>query len=148
MQESFPAGKCHLSLILVLTGEGRVVKGKESMCLCSSLCQPARKCSRFFFILVLAQDTQSTTIWMPRNWRKKAISLKGRHTAIFSLLYIKGRVVILQNAWSQLWRQSSYILRGAWAQINFEGEKILLLSSSCQRRSQKVNQRTLGTNLW
>lgn len=145
MQESFPAGKWNLALILVLTREGRVGKGKESMYLSSSLCQPARK--GFFHFHIGSGHTEHHHL-DAKEMQKKAISLKLRHTAVFSLLFIKGRAVILQNAWSQLWRQSSYILRGAWAQISFEGEKILLPSSLCQRRSQEVNQRTLGTNLW
>lgn len=129
--------------------DGNMDEGKKKVYLySSSLHQPVRKGSNFFFHFDIGTGHTEHHHLDAKEMQKKVISLKWRHTTIFSLLYIKGSAVILQNAWSQVWKQSSYILRGAWAQISFEGEKILLPSSLCQRRSQEVNQRTLETNLW
>lgn len=147
MQETFPAGKWDLSLLLVLAREGRVVKGKESKYLCSSLCQPAKKGSSFFSFWCWLRTHGAPPSGCQENAEKSSFTEMKTCSYLQPVLYW-GRAVTLRNAWSQLWRQSSYILRGAWTQISFEGEKILLPSSSCQRRSQEVNQRTLGTNLW
>lgn len=43
MQGYSPADKSHLSLILALTREASGVKGQESIYLCNSFCQPAKK---------------------------------------------------------------------------------------------------------
>lgn len=43
MQGYSPADKSHLSLILALSREASGVKGQESIYLCNSFCQPAKK---------------------------------------------------------------------------------------------------------
>lgn len=82
MQESVPAGKWDLPLVLLLTREGRVVKGKKNM-----------HCD-------IGSGHAEHHHLDGKEMQEKAVPLKWRHTAIFSLLYIKGRAVILQNVWS------------------------------------------------